>query len=99
VPLSKCAFNEFKSNLKGLEMAASGNPFVASPTESYIELHAHGAGELARKPKDWHRALDRLRDPEERALAGKRARQVVEDHYDIANNWVRWRDCYEELVT
>ena len=38
VPLQRSRFNEAKSNLKGLEYAALGVPFVASPTAEYERL-------------------------------------------------------------
>lgn len=60
VPLKPSRFNEAKSWLKGLEAAALGVPFIASPTEQYRALTAHGVGLLAEKPKDWTRQLGRL---------------------------------------
>jgi hypothetical protein len=35
VPLTRGPFNEAKSYLKGLEYAAAGIPFIATPTEEY----------------------------------------------------------------
>lgn len=54
VPLARTAFNDAKSYLKGLEFAALGVPFVASPTEPYRELQARGVGELASRGRDWY---------------------------------------------
>jgi glycosyltransferase involved in cell wall biosynthesis len=60
VPLQHCRFNAGKSWLKGLEAAALGVPFVASPTPEYVRLHELGAGVLAETPKEWRHELGRL---------------------------------------
>lgn len=60
VPLEMNAFNEAKSWLKGLEFAALGVPFVASPTSEYKALADTGAGWLADTRKSWFHSLDRL---------------------------------------
>lgn len=53
VPLRASEFNEAKSWLKGLEMAAVGVPFVATPTSPYRSLVAEGAGWLAGTAGSW----------------------------------------------
>lgn len=58
VPLDITAFNQAKSALKGLEMAAVGVPFVASPTDPYLAIGR--AGCIARKPREWERGLQSL---------------------------------------
>lgn len=94
VPLADTAFNQAKSWLKGLEYAALGVPFVASPTEPYRSLVALGAGELATRPKDWERALKRLVVDEgwraERAAAGREvaAGLTIEAHCE--RWWEAW---------
>ena len=88
VPLDLTTFNEAKSWLKGLEWAAVGVPFAASPTGDYRRLAAAGAGVLVERPRDWYRVLRRLlldddyRD--ELGQAGKRAaaRLTIEEHVD-----------------
>lgn len=57
VPLLASNFNEAKSWLKGLEMAAVGVPFVASPTGPYRALFAEGAGLPAEYADDWRAKL------------------------------------------
>ena len=55
VPLDDTFFNECKSWLKGLEMAAVGVPFVASPTAEYQALFSrYGIGRPAKHPSDWY---------------------------------------------
>lgn len=98
VPLEPSPFNDAKSWLKGLEAAALGVPFVASPTAEYQRLHDLGAGELARTKKEWHQHLTRLmRDRKFRAKQGRAVKEVartltVEDH---AWKWLdAWTDAW-----
>lgn len=57
VPLRLNAFNQSKSWLKGLEYAALGVPFVASPTQQYEHLFSLGAGSLAYHPHQWYQRI------------------------------------------
>ncbi len=59
VPLKLSPFNQSKSYLKGLEYAALGLPFIASPTEEYLRL-SKSAGLIAAQKHDWQRHLKRL---------------------------------------
>lgn len=59
-PLQPCRFNDAKSNLKGIEYAALGVPFVASPTPEYRALASQGVGLLAETPVEWKRQILRL---------------------------------------
>ena len=59
-PLADSAFNRAKSWLKPLDYAATGVPFVCSPTPEYERFCAQGVGLIAMKPKDWERQLKRL---------------------------------------
>lgn len=60
VPLDDIPFNRAKSYLKGLEMAGVGIPFVASATDEYRWLSEHGAGLIAKKPRDWQKHVRKL---------------------------------------
>ena len=94
VPLAISAFNQAKSYLKGLEMAAVGVPFVASPTEAYSELAARGVGDLAANPKEWERAIRRLVEDEayraERAADGRERAM----HLTIEGNVHHWEHAW-----
>lgn len=61
VPLSLIPFNECKSYIKGLEYAAAGIPFVASPSREYKRLASDGIGLLAEKPLDWKKILIKMK--------------------------------------
>jgi hypothetical protein len=78
VPLADTRFNRGKSWLKGLDLAALGVPFVASPRAEYRRLHRLGAGVLADKPAEWLRHLRRLlASPDYRAELGGHGRRSV----------------------
>lgn len=53
VPLELSAFNEAKSGLKGLELAAAGVAVIASPTSEYKRMAEFGACVTAKTPRDW----------------------------------------------
>jgi hypothetical protein len=70
VPLESRPFSQAKSSLKGMEYAACGIPFVASPTTEYRRL---GCGRMAgrslddQEAGDWIEAIEELLDPAARA--------------------------------
>lgn len=94
VPLDDIMFNQAKSWLKGLEMAAVGVPFVASPTDDYVRLAKLGAGTLAAKPKDWRNQVGALvRSAELRAEVAGRGRATAAE-WTIEANCGRWWDAW-----
>jgi hypothetical protein len=98
VPLSLSPFNEAKSWLKGLEYAALGVPFVASPTSEYELLAEQGAGLLARYPHDWHRQLTQLLAvPDFRATKGGEARAVAE-RWTYERHAARWAEAWADAI-
>lgn len=60
VPLNDIPFNHAKSFIKGLEYAAAGIPFIASPVPEYKYLFEHGIGRLASTKDEWIYHLDEL---------------------------------------
>lgn len=99
VPLADTAFNRCKSYLKGLEYAALGIPFVASPLPEYVRLNEeHGIGLIAQRPRDWTRLLrDLVNDRDMRTELGTKARQRVAEHLTIDTNGWRWVTAYEDV--
>lgn len=78
VPLEDSVFNRGKSWLKGLEMAAVGVPFVASPLPEYRKLHSYGIGLLAHNRSEWYDLLMRLvKDPGYRSDIAAQGREAV----------------------
>jgi glycosyltransferase involved in cell wall biosynthesis len=92
VPLMRCAFNQAKSTLKGKEYASLGIPFIASPTDPYLDLAEQGIGVIARTPAEWReRLLELLDDPTPRAdYIEWAATQTLEP-----NAW-RWVNAWEK---
>lgn len=78
VPLSKTPFNRAKSDIKGLEYAAAGIPFIAQNLDAYVELHMElGIGRIAKNPTKWMRHIDDLRNPDTRHKEGSEIREAV----------------------
>jgi glycosyltransferase involved in cell wall biosynthesis len=90
VPLVPSPFNEAKSCLKGLEYAAAGIPFIASPTEEYRMLYAAGVGRLAETPDEWRDHAIELLDRDTRIAEAERQRRIVQDRFDIATMGEAW---------
>jgi len=96
VPLRDSNFNRSKSWLKGLEYAALGVPFVASPTKPYQKLAELGCGDVVRpttrSTDAWQRALMRyVEDEEYRRLRAEEGRiqarsMTIEGH---AEEWLQ----------
>jgi hypothetical protein len=99
VPLADTRFNRGKSWWKGLEQAACGVPFVASPRAEYQVLHKLGAGWLAKDGRDWYRKLRRLLHSEaDRAELSEAGRQVAAQLAWTDNAWRLWEAWADALV-
>lgn len=97
VPLTNNPFNEAKSCLKGLEYALCGIPFIASDTQEYRDLAELGCGRIAKKPRDWIRHLEELRDPEVRQAERIKNYEVVAKHYNIWLMKYKWSEAIEMI--
>lgn len=98
VPLEHSIFNEAKSWLKGLEMAALGVPFVASATAEYKRLARGGAGIVVDRPREWTRTLTRLMESaDERAELAGRGREVAAQN-TIEKRAHLWIEAWEQAV-
>lgn len=99
VPLEISPFNEAKSNLKGLEMASLGIPFVASPTSEYKFLADHGVGQIATTPAEWYKALNRLLTDDRKAyMLGQKYRKIVGEHFRYSQHAHEWFTAWEKAV-
>lgn len=98
VPLELSPFNQAKSWLKGLEMAALGIPFIASPTDEYLLLAQQGAGTLASKTSEWQKHLKRLLTDRDYLLeASAETKQAISTftYEQHAEEWVKaWVTAY-----
>lgn len=99
VPLEISTFNQAKSALKGLEYAALGIPFVASPTREYIRLEAYGIGKTAKTPGEWRKHLQRMIDrPEETERIANEARGRIEEQFTYRVNAPQWLEAWERAI-
>jgi hypothetical protein len=99
VPLDLTPFNEAKSWLKGLEFAALGIPFVASPTRPYWDLYRDFHIGYIAKTRKWLGPLRRLIVDGEHLDVGAEWRQAVIKHgltiEDRAYEWkLAWKDAW-----
>lgn len=102
VPLAATKFNEAKSALKMLEMAAVAVPCVAAPTPDNLRLAADlGEGQhpiLAATPDAWHAAVRFLAtDHERRAEIGGALREAAARHTYEAHAG-RWWDAWTRAL-
>jgi glycosyltransferase involved in cell wall biosynthesis len=61
-PLEDTVFNRAKSDIKLVDAAAAGIPFLASSLPQYIPWGKEGGSGIASDPKDWQDNLDILVD-------------------------------------
>ena len=85
VPLNDIPFNHAKSDIKGLEYASAGIPFIASPLSAYKELWDDWAAGfiLARRPRDWIKAVTTMLDKQYRIESQQALLELVQQR-DIA---------------
>lgn len=92
VPLTDCDFNRAKSYLKGLEYAASGIPFIATPTKEYRLLAEAGVGRLAETPDEWRDHATELLDPGVREAEARRQLSIVRERFDMGGMGADWAE-------
>lgn len=99
VPLELSPFNQAKSYLKGLEYAALGIPFVASPTREYEILALDGIGKVAKSPGDWKKHLQRMIDrPAETERIALESRDRIEAEHTYSVRAPQWIDAWEKAI-
>jgi hypothetical protein len=75
-----------------------GVPWVASPRDDYVRLHAYGAGVLADKPKDWYRTLRDLRDDPSRRVELSQMGRAVARGLRLTDNAWRFLEAWTDAV-
>lgn len=99
VPLVDIDFNRAKSNIKGLEYAACGIPFIASPLPEYQWLaEEQGIGRLAKTARDWRMHLDALIDYDTRREEGVRMRNIVKKQFTAKAQARQWDELIWDLL-
>ena len=96
VPLRDIPFNYAKSNIKGLEYAASNIPFVASDVPEYRLLHEDGVGHIARTPEEWIAQIEHLLVFQTRRLEAARSYQTVVDKWSIEARAKDWQAVFSQ---
>ncbi len=95
-PLSDTAFNAAKSRLKVLEMSALGVPWVASPRGEYSTFHArYKTGILAKRPREWTRALRSLLTDEALRKEQIESGWAAVQGQTYADNAWRWMEAWD----
>lgn len=94
VPLNDIPFNHAKSNIKGLEYAATGIPFVASDLPEYRLLHESGVGRVARTAEDWVSHMTELLDYKTRKIESARNYDTVSQEWAIEARAEEWQDVF-----
>lgn len=101
VPLAQTPFNEAKSSLKALEMAAAGAVVVASPTWANRQLAKDGVPLLLPdRPRRWAAALRYALDlsPAQREQWTRRARDAIRDGYTFTATAPLWAAAWERAM-
>jgi len=99
VPLEDNEFNRSKSHLKGMEMAALGIPFVASPSAEYVQFAKEGLGVIASTKSEWEKAiLGYLNNPRKTTATANRYRKLIKEHYTYEKNAELWADAWKFAV-
>lgn len=98
VPLNVIPFNRAKSNIKGLEYAAAGIPFVASDIDEYSRLaNEFGVGRVVRKPNQWIAALRQLCDFDTRKAEAQQNLERLQPFF-IQEGAKKMKDFIESFV-
>ena len=79
VPLRDVPFNHAKSFIKGLEYAAAGIPFVASPSTEYELLFDAGIGRIAKNDDEWIYHFDELLNKQLREDEAKINKELLKE--------------------
>lgn len=92
VPLNDIPFNHAKSNIKGLEYAAAGIPFVASDLPEYRFLYSTGVGRVATTPGQWVEQVGALLPLAVRKREAAVNRKTVERLHSIHAREAEWNE-------
>lgn len=98
VLLSDIDFNKAKSNIKGLEYAASNIPFVAAALPEYERLSLEGVGRVAYTPEGWKQQIEDLLDYKTRKREAAIQRNRVLEKHSITARAGEWVDVYSRFA-
>ena len=76
-PLRDTPFNHAKSDIKALEYASAGVPWIGSRLPAYRDFAETVGGRVAKNPQQWIRHINELKSPTVRSAEGKALREAV----------------------
>jgi glycosyltransferase involved in cell wall biosynthesis len=104
IPRQDNYFNRCKSNIKFLESSMLEIPCIAqgfSTGDSPYQVNPEDSKYLilAQTPEEWIERIEELiADKDKRREMGRKAREYVEENYDINKKAHLWEDAYRELL-
>jgi len=98
VPLTDIDFNHAKSFIKGLEYAASGIPFIASPSPEYKYFAEQGVGRIASTPAEWIGHMEELLDPKVRKKEREKNREIVAEKFSMEQRGLDWEEVFDKIL-
>jgi glycosyltransferase involved in cell wall biosynthesis len=98
VPLADLDFNHAKSFIKGLEYAAAGIPFIASPSPEYRYLAEHGVGRIASNPEEWMIHAEELINPKTRKEERLKNREIVKEKFSMKARASDWEEVFDQIL-
>jgi glycosyltransferase involved in cell wall biosynthesis len=101
IPLRDTPFNRCKSNIKWVEQGALEVPSVTSKVSPYMEYATDDNGIFVtdNSPEGWYKGIATLIEDEMlRKEMGRKAREYVVEHFDIATQYWRWVDMVKEVA-
>lgn len=96
VPLTDIPFNRAKSNIKGLEYAASNIPFVAQALPEYSRLAIAGVGRVASTAREWEAHLLELLDYNTRKREAAQQRSIVQSQFTMGQAMQQWSEVFND---
>lgn len=97
-PLDPLPFNDYKSNLKGLENASMGTPCIASPSDAYVEYAEEGGVWLAHDEHEWYTSIKSLMTDDVLYKEVLEQQREVASQWKMTNNLWRWVEAYESIL-
>lgn len=76
-PLRNTPFNHAKSDIKALEYASAGIPWIGSRLPAYRDFAETVGGRVAKNPAQWIKHINELKSPTVRSAEGKALREAV----------------------
>lgn len=93
IPMVDTEFDNSKSNLKGMESAAFGMPFIVTPIGEYVKWNQG----MIKPIEQWEESLTQLLDYKTRVDLAEQQYQAVQER-DINKTWIEYLDFFEKIL-